>query len=867
MPRFTRFTLDPSTEPDRRLNCALANGDLTGVGETGFEGYHVGARTHPYAYYGGKCYFEVARAIGCGHLAVGLVVDDVRFNTYSDHATILSSSLSIFYHTTGEVYWRGVLQPYTVDPVAEGETVGIYFDLETGTMGFTTTTGGDHGAFEVVEYLPYTNDFPTQPMILWGSAMTGMHAMILGAADTGHVEFTANFGQNAWETTPPDSYYARGFGRYGIEEWEPTAESVIEAHLNTGVAMRASPSSESVLRADLYVPRLLAASMEAAPLFTAALANRLRFQLDVTSGATVAGVMPVWYTQTIAKVLSVQYDIKAPIRTSFGFASHIGRQDTRVQAATQFTFNTTPVRGVFAINCTDRVQNSVGLTSVLGSRVRSSFGVSYLSKAQSLLSVSYGPRVQGVMQASSNLVGRLSFGLGIFYAPRALNALSVVSAGRVINSVGLASALGNRVRASFAASYHLSRVTAEVAFAHHLCHRAIAVAKVSSALVARVKTSVGVKYAIRDIDRVLAGLNFGYSLMSVGSISQAQAPFMHINGKSVWLSSADVACDEGGYFWEGTFTLLNPGDSQHINYNDEFVVDLAGDQYAFLVDSRTVSRTADPPECVVNVYGRSPLVKYTSPRAPLVSKTWESDTPASSIAEELVPGVVWGVLDWNIPASIFGVEKVPPLEALVKLASAAGGVVESLPNGLVIVRYQHPTPVAEYSDATTQLSISDIEDNYTYSERYVAVSTVDLLTIGDYSPASAKDRVEVEFPESPDEAKVSVYPNVWRDSITAYPTGDVQILSYVGVEEREEIELIEFVAGVASVRFPVVAITAVSWKTNPLGNVNHGEYNTAVTCSVGSIGYSMAQITYTTKAHVFRVVGDLGTTVQLVFEE
>jgi hypothetical protein len=112
-----------------------------------------------------------------------------------------------------------------------------------------------------------------------------------------------------------------------------------------------------------------------------------------------------------------------------------------------------------------------------------------------------------------------------------------------------------------------------------------------------------------------------------------------------------------------------------------------------------------------------------------------------------------------------------------------------------------------------------------------------------------------------------VYPNVWRDTANAYATGPIQIIEYTGVQSRQETERVEFVAGKASVRFPVVSIDSVVWGTFNLGSVTAGEYTSGLSCSAGATGYSLAKVTYTTKAHTFRITGVLGTEVQLVIEE
>jgi hypothetical protein len=196
---------------------------------------------------------------------------------------------------------------------------------------------------------------------------------------------------------------------------------------------------------------------------------------------------------------------------------------------------------------------------------------------------------------------------------------------------------------------------------------------VSSALYGRIQTGFGVAYDINGVNRLLSQLSFGYSLMSVGTLVHVDAPTMYINGKTIELETAEVSFDEGGQVWEGTFTLLDPADALGISIDDPFDIILGGDAYAFIIDSRAVSRSG-PAQAVITLYGRSPLVAYSAPRAALISKTWETDTAASDIAEELIPGIVWGIVDWIVQRAYSEFRKPPPMlpcPSLPKLLEAS----------------------------------------------------------------------------------------------------------------------------------------------------------------------------------------------------
>lgn len=334
------------------------------------------------------------------------------------------------------------------------------------------------------------------------------------------------------------------------------------------------------------------------------------------------------------------------------------------------------------------------------------------------------------------------------------------------------------------------------------------------------------------------------------------------------LLDIEVTSDEGQYVWAATCTL---GDYQQIKsfpFNKPFQVSFGGELYSLVVDSRSIDRS-NPQDPRAVVYGVSPIVKYAFPRARKISKTWEAVTQASDIALELIPELVWEVIDWPVPASTFGVQATSPLSAVQQLAAAVGAIVESLPDGSIHVRYKHPTSVPEYGPATKAFTLDDLIDNFSYSEKYQPNKLVNMLVLSDQQ-TSGGSRDTVEF--VPDEGDVlngvlRIYPSVWRETISVHATAAVAGLTHQGIKTRTETETVEFVAGAASVRFPVVSITGTVWKDVDLGALSFQSYDRPLRSAASEGAYSQAEISYQTQWHEYRVSGYLGTQVQFVVED
>lgn len=337
------------------------------------------------------------------------------------------------------------------------------------------------------------------------------------------------------------------------------------------------------------------------------------------------------------------------------------------------------------------------------------------------------------------------------------------------------------------------------------------------------------------------------------------------------LISAEVAADEGGSKWEATCVLANVQDLTLFQVNKVFTLVFFGENYSLIVDSLAVDR--QEPERgnyapTITVYGVSPIAKYQTPRALPISKTWAADINASALAQELIPGISWEIIDWVIPATTFGVEKVAPADVVAQVANAAGGLLESLPDGTIRVRYKFPVSVPQYGPLTKDVTLVDEIDNFSYQEKYTPNRLVNLIKITDEQDKNQSDRAEFEAdPNNNDQGTLHVYPAVWRDTISMHATAPVVSQTYLGVVSRQVTETVEFVAGKANTGFPVVSINSYTWKTTDLGTPAAQFYTTQLTCSVTVDAYSLLSITYTTQAHDFFVVGFDKTTVQMVVED
>lgn len=372
-------------------------------------------------------------------------------------------------------------------------------------------------------------------------------------------------------------------------------------------------------------------------------------------------------------------------------------------------------------------------------------------------------------------------------------------------------------------------------------------------------------HALLTNNPVRAEWSAGFSYVPDSQVVALTQPIITVGGIQVEVLDATLSNDEGSPVWEASISLSDALDIRLFPANTQFTLNYNGEEFVLIVDSRSANRPA-PGEANASISGRSPIVKYMLPRAAPIDKTW-GGVLASSVAQELIPGISWEIIDWVLPHGVFGVERSTPYEAVRKLAEAAGGVVDSAPNGDIRVRYLHLVSVPFYGAATKNLTASDATDNFSVEERNEAVKVVNLITISNSDDQNQADRLEFVNDEVDAEKGIlRIYPGVWRDNVTVRSTHSGVKYTRRGTQKREEKETVEFVQGKSSTRFPVTAITSTTWRTANLGAISVDSYSTELRSSAGD-GYGVADIVYETACHEWDVTGPLGQSAQFISGE
>ena len=335
------------------------------------------------------------------------------------------------------------------------------------------------------------------------------------------------------------------------------------------------------------------------------------------------------------------------------------------------------------------------------------------------------------------------------------------------------------------------------------------------------------------------------------------------------LVSARISMNEGDPFWTCELSIASPGEFLTLTPNDQFVIDLQGEQYHFYVDRAGLNRSG-PAEITGTIGGVGLGVNLDHPRRKLITKVFPSKN-ASEIVQELLDNrvILWDLVDWPVLQDRFGVEFSSRVSAAKQLVEAAGGVLEGTPEGDFTVRHLWPTAPWDYSSETPVHIFNDIDSILRISFDYSIARYIDTVVVRDIPAQGYQDRVEVEdVVGEPLKKIVHVYPSPWRTTFDLKTTGGVAVtMNLLGTFERTEIELMEIVNGQATAKYPVKSISSITWQYLDLLGLFHNPYSPMLYSTHSTEKYSLARVTYKVESVDYEVTVSASDDIQFYIED
>ncbi len=321
-----------------------------------------------------------------------------------------------------------------------------------------------------------------------------------------------------------------------------------------------------------------------------------------------------------------------------------------------------------------------------------------------------------------------------------------------------------------------------------------------------------------------------WDLGDIGALQNLLPPEILLDGLPMACTGLTIKSELDHFAWTAEIILADESQWQRLQLDRQFTLTVDGESFTLLVDSRSSLRDGSGQNRRV-VTAASPLASYAAPRTTPEAKSWQEDVKARDVVAELLgDSVAWQQVDWTISAGRLDYTAQTPMQTAWQVVAAAGGVINSNPDGSARVIPRCNIPVSQWEQATPDHVLTDSADNLTIREQSQSRKLIDKITVHDHDPERADGFLALELdrrrngpnrgrrdfrPGETAHLLVTPGPDV---AVAATPTPSAAEIIATGAVRYASTEQLAFInANQARLPRPMEAIDQYTWLGRNLG--------------------------------------------------
>lgn len=377
------------------------------------------------------------------------------------------------------------------------------------------------------------------------------------------------------------------------------------------------------------------------------------------------------------------------------------------------------------------------------------------------------------------------------------------------------------------------------------------------------------KYDISTLNYIISLLNQVYGLQGDRNVDYINT-VLTINGKITPIHAVSGECSLDNFCITIDVTLADYSDYLRIKIDDAAVFVNGADTYQMVVDSKQRSRPSVA-NTSYQVFLKSPRIDLQSPR----SKTFAHEYSASN-AETIVEGIIGEPVDWEtvgfpiLDNKLYANDETE-IDIVRKVIRTVGAKLQSNPDGTLRVIPEYPISTNKWE--SPDYFMTDTIDFVSQSESFRHNTGFNRFVVRNES--TPEDRIWVEQEViTAYKKKILAFQTPWDSEavLELIHSGGAPVPApvYHGVVEiTQPAEQVEFVAGFSNTSRPIYGNLQVTWLRENLGSITFSEDGKLeAELKAGTTdGYSLAEVTYTTKYHLWHAEDLADENVQYILKE
>jgi hypothetical protein len=317
-------------------------------------------------------------------------------------------------------------------------------------------------------------------------------------------------------------------------------------------------------------------------------------------------------------------------------------------------------------------------------------------------------------------------------------------------------------------------------------------------------------------------------------------------GRRIEISDISVSIDVDSFAWSGQTSLLTYHEYSRLKTGDIIHVYLQGILFVFEVQPKSHEYSSSP-EVGLSIRLLSPCARLNREQI-----SGEFFGTAKDICESIAGlSIQWNTLNWVIPRGLLIVNSQSRAEVIKNILSAAGSILQTLPNGELIAQPITPQPLNALT-ASKSKKLTDVQHILSFSESFPdSLKYYNSCRLSNYRGDELQYEYKMEYIES--ESVVRAYGEPFDDTIQLSHTSSHPI--FIGAGRNVLVntcQQVEFKEGQGQVNHPIDTINNVVWKTKPL-DINGFSGRTVIASIINQHGFGIADIQYTYRAIDFPV--------------